>query len=116
MYLKNSTTDKATNEKNTAEVWDVIMEICDKAGASSKNCKDCLHSIVRRMGHPDPHVALQAITVRGVDTSGGWRLTDPEPDYTMRVGVCINLFVFFTAVGCVRQQLRSAVPAGDCVA
>lgn len=102
MYLINSTTDKATNEKNTAEVWDVIMEICDKAGASSKNCKDCLHSIVRRMGHPDPHVALQAITVRGVDTSGGGVPPTPNPTI-MRVGVCINLFVFFTAVGCVRQ-------------
>lgn len=55
--------DKATSDKNTAEPWDLIMDICDKAGASGKNAKDCLRSIMRRLSHNDPHVVIQAITV-----------------------------------------------------
>lgn len=57
-------TEKATDEKNTSEKWDIIMEICDKARLGSKHAKDCLRAIVPRLGHTDPHVAVQAITVR----------------------------------------------------
>lgn len=55
--------DKATNENNTSEQWDVILEICDKVGHSSKNSKESLQAIVRRLNHTDPHVGVQAVTV-----------------------------------------------------
>ncbi|GBP20605.1 Signal transducing adapter molecule 1 [Eumeta japonica] len=61
--------EKATSENNTAEEWGLIMEICDRAGASSTSAKDCLRSVLRRLAHPDPHVALQAITLLDACTS-----------------------------------------------
>lgn len=41
----------------------MIIDICDKAGVNSKNAKDCIRSILKRLGNNDPHVAIQAITV-----------------------------------------------------
>lgn len=55
--------EKVTNEKNTTEEWGDIMMVCDRAGGSTQNAKDCLRSIMKRLGHPDPHVGLQACTV-----------------------------------------------------
>lgn len=56
-------TEKATNEKNTSEDWEKILEICDRVGNSSQNAKDCLRSIVKRLNSQDPHIVIQAITV-----------------------------------------------------
>lgn len=39
------------------------MEICDKVGSNAANAKECLRSIMRRLGHNDPHVVIQAITL-----------------------------------------------------
>lgn len=55
--------EAATDEKNTSEEWGKIMDICDRAGNSPQNAKDCLSSILRRLKHQDPHVALQAVIV-----------------------------------------------------
>lgn len=55
--------EKATSPNNTTEQWDTIIDICDKAPANSKNAKDCIRSIMKRIAHEDPHVAIQAITL-----------------------------------------------------
>jgi hypothetical protein len=56
--------EKATDEKNTSEEWGLIMDICDRIGNSPVHAKDCLRSVVKRLNHQDPHIVMQAITVR----------------------------------------------------
>ncbi|CAD0195844.1 unnamed protein product [Chrysodeixis includens] len=54
---------RATSENNTSEEWGLIMEICDRAGASTQSAKECLRAVMRRLAHPDPHVQVHAATL-----------------------------------------------------
>jgi signal transducing adaptor molecule len=54
--------EKATNEKNVKADWSKILEFCERVKESSPiSYKDCLKSIIRRMNHQNPRIALQAI-------------------------------------------------------
>ena len=55
--------ERATSENNTSEEWGLILEICDRAGASAASARDCLRAVLRRLGHADPHVQVHAATL-----------------------------------------------------
>ena len=54
-------TEKATNESNSSEDWQSILECCDYINAQQTRPIDCLRSITKRMSNPHPNVSMQAI-------------------------------------------------------
>lgn len=70
------------------------MTVCDRAGGSTQNAKDCLRSIIKRLGHPDPHVGLQACTV--------------SSPFFLYFVICNQIFddiaFIFPALGCLCQE------------
>lgn len=61
--MHHSFAERATSENNTSEEWGLIMEICDRAGASAQAGRDALRAVLRRLAHPDPHVQVHAATL-----------------------------------------------------
>lgn len=55
--------ERATSDKLVEEDWQLIMNICDKAGKSSEDARAWLRAIIKRLYNTDPHIGLKAVTL-----------------------------------------------------
>lgn len=81
--------------------WETILDVCDKVKAITTGPKDCLRAIIKRLNHPNPHVAKQAVIVSLLIVNQIF----PSPIYW-------KTFNFFTVIGCMCQQLQQTIPFG----
>lgn len=53
--------EKATNEANVTEDWESVLECCDFINGQQSRPVDYLKSILKRMGHTHPNIAIQSV-------------------------------------------------------
>ncbi|CAH3167874.1 unnamed protein product, partial [Porites evermanni] len=104
--------EKATSELNTTEDWQLIMEICDRIPRTPSGPKDALRSIMKRINHRVPHVAIQALTLLSACVNNCDKVFHLEIHIILPTMYCIIIsynFITFQAHPKVTEKLKGLI-------